>query len=228
MNPGWVASGRPHYIDAWQGGAALGAATHRTSAHGLRWGMPKYQIILADPPWAFRNYSDKWHEQHPESKWVGKQYGLMSLADVCALPVESIAADDAVLFLWVTFPHLPDGLEVIRAWGFQFKTVGFSWLKTNAKSGSPFMGMGFWTRANQEICLLATRGKPKRVSKSVKQVIISPIGRHSEKPAEVRDRIVELMGDVPRIELFARKHADGWDSWGDEIRSDIDLFAHTT
>lgn len=185
--------------------------------------MPKYQIILADPPWQFKNYSDKWHEGRPESRWVGNEYKLMGLKDVMALPVESIAAEDAALFLWTTMPHLPDALRVIEAWGFRYKTAAFTWVKQNPSGNGIFTGMGFWTRSNAEICLLATRGKPKRVSKSVKQVIISPVGRHSEKPAEVRDRIVELMGDVPRIELFARKHAKGWAAWGDEVRSDIDL-----
>lgn len=187
--------------------------------------MPKYQVILADPPWQFKNYSDKWHKDRPESRWVGNEYRLMALQDVIDLPVSSIAADDAVLFLWTTFPHLNEAMKVIEGWGFTYKTVGFCWLKENRSGKGIFMGMGFWTRSNAEVCLLATRGKPKRLSRSVRQVILSPVRRHSEKPAEVRDRIVDLLGDVPRIELFARQHAPGWDAWGDEVRSDIDLTA---
>jgi N6-adenosine-specific RNA methylase IME4 len=183
----------------------------------------KYSVIYADPPWQFKNYSDAWHKDRAESRWVGNEYRLMPLAAVKELRVESIAADDAVLFLWTTMPHLPDALEVIKAWGFTYKTCAFTWVKQNKSGNGLFTGMGFWTRSNAEVCLLATRGRPKRVSKSVRQAILSPVGRHSEKPAEVRDRIVELMGDVPRIELFARKRVPGWAAFGDEVRSDIDL-----
>lgn len=185
--------------------------------------MPKYQVIYADPPWRFSNYSDKWHEDRPESRWVGNEYRLMNLQDVIDLPVASIAADDAVLFLWATYPHLPDAIRVIEGWGFTYKTVAFTWVKQNKSGKGIFTGMGFWTRSNAEVCLLATRGKPKRLSKSVRQVIISPVQRHSQKPAEARQRIFELMGDLPRIELFARERTPGWDVWGDEVKSDIDL-----
>lgn len=98
------------------------------------------------------------------------------------------------LFLWATFPNLDVALETIRRWGFQYKTAAFVWVKRNRKSPSWFWGLGNWTRANAEICLLATKGKPKRVSASVHSIIDAPIGRHSEKPAEARDRIVQLAG----------------------------------
>jgi N6-adenosine-specific RNA methylase IME4 len=120
-------------------------------------------------------------------------------------------------------PKLNECFEVIKAWGFEYKTVAFTWVKLNKKSGTPFMGMGRWTRANAEVCLLATRGKPHRISASVHSVVMSAIERHSKKPDEVRKRIVELMGDIPRVELFARERADGWDAWGNEITSDIIL-----
>ena len=126
-----------------------------------------------------------------------------------------------MLFLWVTFPTLLESFEVIRAWGFQYKTVAFVWIKQNKKSDGLFWGMGYWTRANAEICLLATKGHPKRVSKRVHQVVISHIEEHSKKPNEVRNRIVDLTGDVPRIELFARQTYEGWDAWGNEVQSDI-------
>lgn len=184
----------------------------------------KYDIVYADPPWAFRNYSDKWHVEHPESRWVGNEYGLMSLQDLADLPVGSIATKDAVLFLWTTMPHLEDGLKMVEAWGFTYKTVAFTWIKQNRSGNGIFMGMGFWTRSNAELCLLATRGHPKRISKSVQQVILSPLRGHSEKPAETRDRIIELLGDRPRIELFARDRVAGWDAWGDEIASDLSFY----
>ena len=149
----------------------------------------------------------------------------MKLSDICALPVAEIAHKDAALFLWVTFPNLQEGLKVIKAWGFRYCTVAFTWVKRNKVSPSWFMGLGHWTRANAEVCLLATRGKPKRISKSVRQIVDTPIERHSKKPDEVRDRIVTLMGDVPRIELFARDYTDGWDVWGNEVQGNIDLYA---
>ena len=124
-----------------------------------------------------------------------------------------------MLFLWATFPKLPEALRVISAWGFNFKTVAFVWLKVNKKSLSFFTGMGNWTRANAEICLLATKGKPKRKSKSVHQLIVSRIERHSKKPDIARDKIIQLMGDLPRVELFARQTCSGWDVWGNEVES---------
>jgi len=145
----------------------------------------------------------------------------MRLADICALPVGDIADKDCVLFLWATYPNLKEAFAVIDAWGFTYKTVAFTWVKRNKKSEGFFVGLGYWTRSNAEICLLATRGKPQRVSKSVRQVIDTPIERHSKKPDEIRSRIVDLMGDVPRIELFARVKSEGWSVFGNEVDSDI-------
>lgn len=105
----------------------------------------------------------------------------------------------------------------MQEWGFIYKTCGFTWIKKNRKSDSLFWGLGYWTRANAELCLIGTKGNPKRVSKSVHQVIMSPIREHSRKPDEARKRIVELMGDIPRIELFARQEFEGWDCWGNEV-----------
>lgn len=112
---------------------------------------------------------------------------------------------------------LKEAIELIEAWGFTYKTIAFNWIKQNKKSPSLFWGLGNWTRSNSEICLLATKGNPKRVSAAVHSVVMTPIQRHSQKPDEVRDRIVELMGDLPRIELFARETAPGWDAWGNEV-----------
>ena len=185
--------------------------------------MKKYQIIYGDCPWQFKNYSDKWHEDHDESRWVGKHYNTMTLDEICNLPISEIAADDCVLFLWSTSPTLRSALRVIEEWGFTYKTKAFCWAKQNTKADSFFTGMGFWTRANTEDCLLATKGHPKRIAKDVRQLVISPRLSHSEKPPEVRDRIVRLMGDLPRIELFARQRVEGWDCWGNEVESDIEL-----
>ena len=150
-------------------------------------------------------------------------YGTMGLAEICALPVSELSAKDSVLFLWATLPQLPDALRVIEAWGFQYKTTAFVWLKRNTKSDGWFFGLGYWTRSNTEICLLATKGHPKRKSAAVHQLIISPVEAHSKKPDITRDKIVELMGDLPRVELFARQRAPGWDAWGNEVDSTITL-----
>lgn len=177
----------------------------------------RYNIILADPPWAYSTYSDQWQLQAHNSRWVGKKYKLMAYDQINSLPISDIAAEDCVLFLWVTFPKLQEGIQTMAAWGFKYKTCGFVWIKKNKKANTPFTGMGYWTRANAELCLIGTRGSPKRISKSVHQVIYTPIRAHSQKPDEVRTKIVDLMGDLPRIELFARARAEGWDSWGDEV-----------
>ena len=147
----------------------------------------------------------------------------MSIDELCALPVETLAEKDCLLFLWATFPQLPEALRLSRAWGFTFKTVAFVWLKLNKKSPTWFYGLGYWTRGNAEICLLAKRGKPKRRSAGVHQFIISPVEEHSKKPAVTRDRVIELAGDLPRVELFARQKAPGWDVLGNEVDSDLSL-----
>ncbi len=172
----------------------------------------KYNIIYADPPWTFRTYSAKGKEK----KSSESHYQCMKKGDIQRLPIQRISADDCVLLMWVTFPCLEEGLELIKAWGFTYKTCGFTWVKKNKKSDGYFWGLGYWTRANAELCLIATKGKPKRVSKSVHQICDARIMEHSRKPAEIRDRIVQLCGDLPRIELFARQYADGWDCWGNE------------
>ena len=178
-----------------------------------REGGKKYSIIYADPPWTFKTYSTK----GAEKKSAQAHYDCMTLEDIKALRVDAIADKDCVLFMWATYPMLSAALETIKAWGFEYKTIAFTWVKRNKKTDSWFMGCGFWTRSNAEICLLATRGHPRRVSTSVRQIVDAPVMEHSRKPDEVRDRIVQLLGDVPRIELFARQTATGWDCIGNEI-----------
>ena len=137
-------------------------------------------------------------------------YPTMSIEEICALPVADLAAKDSALFLWGTFPQLKEAFRVIDAWGFQYKTLAFLWLKQNRKADTWFYGMGFWTRSNAEVCLLATRGHPKRQSAGIHQFVISHIEQHSKKPDIVRDKIVKLMGDQPRVELLpARKRRVG-------------------
>lgn len=179
----------------------------------------KYDIIYADPPWDYRQFSKKWAQEHKESRWVGRKYDLMPLKDIKALPVNDIAADSSVLFMWTISTMIPFALQVIESWGFTYKTVAFVWVKKNKVADTFFTGMGFWTRSNAEICLLATKGKIlKRESKSVPQIICTRRQEHSRKPAEARERIVQLLGeDRSRIELFAREKPEKWDVWGNEV-----------
>lgn len=172
----------------------------------------KYSIIYADPPWNFRNWSEKGADRN-----ASRHYPTMEKTAIQSLPVQEICEKDCLLFLWVTAPCLIEGIELIKAWGFKYKTIAFTWIKQNKNSDGIFRGMGYYTRSNAEFCLLATRGKVlERRSHSVSSVVISHIEQHSKKPDAVRDRIVELMGDIPRIELFARSAAPGWDCWGNE------------
>ena len=177
----------------------------------------KYNIILADTPWHYRD------RRNNHTRFCGGaigHYPLMKTEEICNLDVGSITAENSALFLWATFPNLEESLKVMKAWGFEYKTLGFSWIKTNKKNGKPFFGIGYYTKSNCEVCLLGIKGKLKPISNKVSSVIISPRKEHSKKPIEVRERIVELFGDLPRIELFARESAEGWDSWGNEIEGE--------
>ncbi len=141
----------------------------------------------------------------------------MDNKSIANLPINQIADKNCILFIWVTMPKLNECFDIIKKWGFVYKTCGFVWIKKNKKSDSIFWGLGRWTRSNAEICLIATKGKPKRISAKVHSVIISRIREHSRKPDEVRERIVEIYGDLSRIELFARQEIVGWDCWGNEV-----------
>lgn len=186
----------------------------------------KYDVIYADPPWS---YSDKKCNGACEA-----HYSTMKIEDICNLPIKEIAADDCVLFLWTTYPMLEEALKLIDAWGFKYKSIGFQWVKLNKAAlafdikkpstlldllkAVSFFGLGRWTRGNTEPCLIAVKGKPKRASASVGQLIFAPLTRHSAKPPEAREKITQLMGgQLSQIELFARDYADGWDCWGNEV-----------
>ena len=178
----------------------------------------KYNIIYADPPWSYQNGGV------PQGG-VNAQYKTMKLQDIKDLPIDEISEDISVLFMWATFPQLQEALEVIKAWGFTYKTLGFSWIKTNKNNGEPFFGIGYYAKSNCEVCLMATKGKAHSLVKSnkVSSVLIHKRTKHSKKPDIVAEKIVELFGDIPRIELFARDKKEGWDVFGNEVESDIKL-----
>lgn len=180
--------------------------------------MKKYQIIYADPPWS---YNDK---MSGHSFSLDHEYKTQSKDWISNLSVGSISENNSVLFLWAVSPQLPEAIQVMKAWGFKYTTVAFCWSK-KTKNGKEVSNLGRWTMGNIELCLLGVKGKPNklRLDKSVKQLVIAERTKHSKKPEEVRNRIVQLFGDIPRIELFARHKPKGWDVWGDEIESDIDL-----
>lgn len=174
----------------------------------------KYSIIYADPPWAYL-----WGKGKTGGNFCPeKHYKTMSVEEICALGtyIKRIREKNCALFIWTTMPCLPDVFKVIKAWGFKYKTCAFTWIKIK-KDGSPLAGMGSYTKSNAELCLLAMRGHIKSQSKTVRQIIMHPRREHSVKPFIIRDKIVELFGDLPRIELFARQYVAGWDCWGDEV-----------
>lgn len=182
--------------------------------------MEKFKIIYADPPWSFINNMKSGAKAH---------YNTMELKDICNLPINKLADEDCVLFMWWVASQPKAAIEVVESWGFTLKTMsGFNWVKTT-KNNKLFFGMGFWTRAGSELCLIATKGKPKRINASIRSVelidveetIFAKNEKHSKKPDVFRNRIVELMGDLPRIELFARKQTDGWAVFGDEVENTI-------
>jgi len=178
----------------------------------------KFSVIYADPPWTFKTWSEQGKGRSAE-----QHYTCMSMQQIRELPVADLAEDDCSLFLWTTDPMLPQALDLMERWGFNYKTIAFVWAKLNKNAPATlwtpsdfFTGMGYWTRANSELCLLATRGKPQRKSANVRRLVVEARREHSRKPDEVARRIVELMGDVSRIELFARTSRPGWSVWGNE------------
>jgi N6-adenosine-specific RNA methylase IME4 len=182
--------------------------------------MTKYNIIYADPPWGYKDVRG-------DTKKFGSatsHYRTMSLHDIKNLPVVDLADNNCFLFMWATMPNLREAFHVIHSWGFVYKTCAFTWVKMNKKSDTWHGGFGNYTRPNAELCLLATRGRPRVHNKGkISSVLCTRIIGHSIKPPETRDKIVELCGDLPRVELFARQVVDGWDCWGNEIESTSDV-----
>ena len=193
----------------------------------------KYNIVLADPPWWFRNYSaDAPGEIHDRSRGAAKYYPTMKTIDIMSIPVNLIAEDNALLFLWSVWPLLPDALQVIKAWGFEYKTIAWVWVKANKSGMGFFTGMGYYTRSNSEPCLfatrgdefgsepclLATRGKVQRPeNKGIQSLIYSSVREHSRKPDDQYRKIESLYPGKKYLELFARRERSGWSSWGNEV-----------
>lgn len=180
----------------------------------------KYKLILCDPPWQYRDKANS------GKRGASHKYPVMNINDICRLPVWNIADPGSCLLAMWWVPTQPlEALKVLDVWGFRLMTMkGFTWHKTNKLKGNSAIGMGHMTRANSEDCLFAVRGRlPERINAGICQHITAPREEHSKKPDVFRDRLVELLGDIPRIELFARQHTEGWHTWGNECNCDIDL-----
>lgn len=216
--------------DAGVEGVGVEAADERAGRAPVAWPFEplapgSFEIVLADPPWKFKGY----RPDVPGSRDIERHYPTMNLAAIKALPVGDLAARDAHLWIWTTGPYLEKTFEVIRAWGFRYSGMGFTWIKlrraldplqfrfTATADTDLHVGMGYTTRKNAEFCLLARRGNARRVDKAVREVILAPVREHSRKPEEARLRIERYAGDVRRADLFSREPRPGWESWGNEI-----------
>lgn len=177
----------------------------------------KFGVIYADPPWSFRVYSGKGKKRSAE-----RHYDTMSQEDIEAMgeEIKEITADDCGLFMWVVMPQLPEALRVIEAWGFEYKTCGFTWAKRTQENMGWHWGMGYWTRSNAELCLFATKGSPKRQAMDVEQLVVAPVGAHSSKPEIVAERIETLI-DGPYLEIFGRRPRKGWTVLGNQVEADL-------
>ena len=192
--------------------------------------MKKYNIIYADPAWSYNDKRTGKGKNNPNGAGgAEKHYKTMSVSDICDLPIDKMADDNCMLFLWATSPLLPDAFKVLESWGFNYKTCGFVWVKmTNDMTRVRLDGIGNYTTQNAEFCLIGLKGKYWRNSTKIKQIVLGPKTKHSQKPKEVRDRILTLCGDLPRVELFSRDNSDGWDAWGNEVENSIDLSKYYT
>lgn len=189
--------------------------------------MKKYSIIYADPPWSYNDKRTGAGKNNPNGAGGAlKHYSTMTRGDFDKMAnwVREISDKDSILFLWATAPMLEEATWLINQWGFDYKTVGFVWVKMKNDMSAPRGdGIGNYTLNNAEFCLIGRKGKYWRKSAIPKQIVLAPKEEHSKKPDEVRKRIVELMGELPRIELFAREKTEGWDVWGNEVENDVDF-----
>tara|TARA_Y100000592_G_scaffold84980_1_gene136506 strand:- start:41 stop:619 length:579 start_codon:yes stop_codon:yes gene_type:complete len=181
----------------------------------------KYNIIYADPPWHYGSKSAVNNTTGRAIKPLSDHYSTMSLQELKNMPIKNMTKDDAACFMWVTDSHIDEALEVLRSWGFAYKTIAFNWVKTTSK-GNYCKNVAPWTMKSSEICLLGIKGRMTKYKQAnnIESLVIAQRTQHSQKPNEVRKRIEDLFGDLPRIELFARQKTDGWDVWGDEILDD--------
>lgn len=173
----------------------------------------KYDLIYADPPWSY--------EREVGQGVACEQYNTMSLEDIKKLPINELSNKNSILLIWVTFPKLEEAFEVIKSWGFNYRTIGFNWIKTN-NDGSPFFGIGYYTKSNSEVCLICKKGKGLKVlDNTISQIVFSRKDKHSKKPHAVYFLLEKLFGNINRIELFARNKREGWDSFGNQKIDDI-------
>lgn len=187
----------------------------------------EYDVILADPPWEFKTWSEK-----GQGRSASRHYPILSIEDLCNLPVREIASENCALFLWTTWPTIYKyPLRIFESWGFTYRTEAFVWVKPLADFSTKesaviwAMGTGYYTRANSEPCLLAVKGRMPVADRGVISIICEPRGKHSEKPHQQYSVIERLYPNMRYIELFARTKRPGWHVWGDEVESDIDLEA---
>jgi N6-adenosine-specific RNA methylase IME4 len=186
-----------------------------------------FGAIIADPPWHFKSYSALKVQNPGSRRDVERHYPVMGIEAIKAMPVQDLAAKDAHLFLWTTSPTLPQAFDVIKAWGFRYSSTGFVWVKLKKSVDTHQMrlvpllesdlhvGLGLTTRKNAEFCLLARRGSPKRISNSIREIILSPVREHSRKPDEAFDRVKRYCAG-PYLDLFSRESRPGWSAWGNE------------
>lgn len=182
--------------------------------------MKKYDIILADPPWSF----DVWNPETGGDRSPEAHYSTMTVEDICALPVADIAAKNCALFLWAVWPRIFDAEKVINSWGFTYRTLAWVWVKANRNGLGFFTGMGYYTRANTEPCLLAVRGSMPVNDHGIQALIYSAVLQHSRKPIDQYRKIRSLYPEGRRVELFARRSHPGWDAWGNEAPASVPLF----
>jgi len=183
----------------------------------------KYNIIYADPPWKY-NSRGMYQETYPKRKQtrkpqnVSEKYNTLTTKEIGELNVRQIAEPNAALFMWTTDSHLEEALAVIKLWGFKYRSIAFIWVKRSSR-GKLCANVGAWTMKNAEICLIATKGNmaKHKIANNVYQIIDAERTEHSRKPDEARARIEKIFGNLPRIELFARRKTDGWDAWGDQV-----------
>jgi site-specific DNA-methyltransferase (adenine-specific) len=177
-----------------------------------------YDVILADPPWTFSVWNAEKSDRH-----VSHKYDLMSCEDIMNLNIASLASENCALFLWATWPNILEAFKVIEAWGFTYRTEAWTWVKAKRSGFGFHFGMGYYSRANTEPCLLAVKGKMPVVAHDIMGLIYHPVMEHSKKPNDQYRKIEALYPDMKYLELFARRKREGWDSWGNEIKNDVEI-----